>query len=104
MASSSTAFEKWITTIPELAGGASSPRVQSLFSDIVRQKATNPAAYHANVSWWRRTLHDLLSSGAQLSTDHLVVNLDEDLLQDFTRVVNRKPLALVSVVVGVHRL
>lgn len=95
----SDSFRDWLRTIPELSGAASTARVQSLCSDIAPQKATNPAAYSANVSWWRRTLSNLLESGSQPSSNHLALELDDSVFESITRSAGRRPLAIASVVV-----
>ncbi|KAI9570451.1 Snf7-domain-containing protein [Boletus coccyginus] len=46
----------------------SKSRLQSLYSDISRQKHSNPTSYHAHVSWWQRTLEELVSRGWQTET------------------------------------
>lgn len=43
----------------------SNSRLQSLYSDISRQKHSNPTSYHAHVDWWQRTLQELVSRGWQ---------------------------------------
>ncbi|KIK98727.1 hypothetical protein PAXRUDRAFT_133647 [Paxillus rubicundulus Ve08.2h10] len=43
----------------------SKSRLQSLYSDISRQKHSNPTSYHAHVDWWQRTLEELVSHGWQ---------------------------------------
>ncbi|KAF8447548.1 hypothetical protein L210DRAFT_3628069 [Boletus edulis BED1] len=48
----------------------SQPRLQSLYSDISRQKHSNPTSYHAHVDWWQRTLEELVSRGWQTETTH----------------------------------
>ncbi|KAG0699639.1 Snf7-domain-containing protein [Suillus ampliporus] len=40
-------------------------RLQSLYSDIHRQKHSNPSSFHAHVDWWHRTLKDIISRGWQ---------------------------------------
>ncbi|KAF9053885.1 hypothetical protein BDZ89DRAFT_1098331 [Hymenopellis radicata] len=58
----------------------SKARLQALYSDILPQKAANPAAFHANVEWWRRTLEDFVSEGLQTnSSDRLVLNASRSL-------------------------
>lgn len=49
----------------------SKSRLQSLYSDISRQKHSNPTSYHAHVSWWQRTLEELVSRGWQTETTSL---------------------------------
>ncbi|KAF8557312.1 hypothetical protein OG21DRAFT_1435544 [Imleria badia] len=46
----------------------SKSRLQSLYSDISRQKHSNPTSYHAHVDWWQRTLEELVSRGWQTDT------------------------------------
>lgn len=106
-------LQDWLASIPELSSSSSSSttagpssrisssRVQSLCSDIARQKSANPAAYNANVSWWRRTLASLLESGAQSNGDHTVLNLNDELVESIARSTGRRPMALTSVVVSV---
>ncbi|KAF8136755.1 Snf7-domain-containing protein [Boletus edulis] len=48
----------------------SKPRLQSLYSDISRQKHSNPTSYHAHIDWWQRTLEELVSRGWQTETTH----------------------------------
>ncbi|KAI6045729.1 Snf7-domain-containing protein [Pisolithus marmoratus] len=43
----------------------SKSRLQSLYSDVTRQKHSNPTSYHAHVDWWQRTLEELVSRGWQ---------------------------------------
>ena len=43
----------------------SKSRLQSLYSDVSRQKHSNPTSYHAHVDWWKRTLEELVSRGWQ---------------------------------------
>ena len=46
----------------------SKSRLQSLYSDISRQKNSNPTSYHAHVDWWQRTLEELVARGWQTET------------------------------------
>ncbi|KIJ69013.1 hypothetical protein HYDPIDRAFT_81175 [Hydnomerulius pinastri MD-312] len=43
----------------------SKSRLQSLYSDISRQKHSNPTSYNAHVDWWQRTFEELVSRGWQ---------------------------------------
>src|ERR1700733_10863090 len=94
----SGALHIWISTIAELSTTSSS-RIQSLCSDIARHKETNPAAYNANVSWWRHTLSNLLAQGVQPSGDHLVLHVNDTLVQGIAASIGRRPLAIATVVV-----
>lgn len=104
-------LQDWLASIPELSSSSSqanagsssrisNSRVQSLCSDIARQKSANPAAYNANVSWWRRTLATLLESGAQSNGGHTVLSIDDELVEAIAKSAGRRPMALTSVVVS----
>ncbi|KAG1832055.1 Snf7-domain-containing protein [Suillus variegatus] len=43
----------------------SKSRLQSLYSDIHRQKYSNPSSFHTYVDWWHGTLKDVTSRGWQ---------------------------------------
>jgi charged multivesicular body protein 7 len=79
----------------------SSSRLQSIYSDISRQKHSNPASYNANIEWWRRALEAITRSGVQQRGSRLVLTADTGLM-DLLRVPGAgKPLALSTVVVRV---
>ncbi|KAG6851263.1 hypothetical protein H0H93_011699 [Arthromyces matolae] len=78
----------------------STSRLQALYSDISRQKHSNPASYHSNVEWWQRVLELIVSSGLQeeLLQSRLVLSCGPRLLER-TRIKGvGKPLALGTVV------
>jgi charged multivesicular body protein 7 len=77
----------------------SASRLQSLYSDISRQKSSNPASYNANIEWWRRALEAVVGSGIQQSGSSLVLGAGPSLM-DLLRVSGQKPLALAPVVVS----
>ncbi|KAJ7724452.1 Snf7-domain-containing protein [Mycena maculata] len=73
-------------------------RLQSLYSDISRQKHSNPASYNANIEWWRKALETVVRSGIQSHGSTLVLSAGPGLM-DLLRVPGAgKPLALASVV------
>ncbi|KAJ7444910.1 Snf7-domain-containing protein [Mycena latifolia] len=73
-------------------------RLQSIYSDISRQKHSNPASYHANIEWWRKALEAIVRSGIQQHGSSLVLSANPSLM-DLLRVsVVGKPLALPAVV------
>ncbi|KAJ7510064.1 Snf7-domain-containing protein [Mycena galericulata] len=73
-------------------------RLQSLYSDISRQKHSNPASYHANIEWWRKALEAVVRSGIQQHGSTLVLSAGPTLM-DLLRIPGAgKPLALASVV------
>ncbi|KAJ7271980.1 Snf7-domain-containing protein [Mycena haematopus] len=73
-------------------------RLQSLYSDISRQKHSNPTAYNANIEWWRKALEAITRSGIQQRGSNLVLTADASLM-DLLRVSGvSKPLALSAVV------
>ncbi|KAJ7097750.1 Snf7-domain-containing protein [Mycena belliarum] len=73
-------------------------RLQALYSDISRQKHSNPASYHANIEWWRSALEAIARSGIQQHGSKLGLTAGPSLL-DLLRVSGvGKPLALPAVV------
>lgn len=75
-------------------------RLQSIYSDISRQKHSNPASYHANIEWWRKALEAIVASGIQQHGSTLVLSAGPSLM-DLLRVSGvGKPLALAAVVVS----
>lgn len=82
----------------------SSSRLQSIYSDISRQKHSNPASYNANIEWWRKALEAIVRSGIQQRGSNLVLSADARLM-DLLRVSGvGKPLALSTVVVSLSYL
>ncbi|KAJ7087847.1 Snf7-domain-containing protein [Mycena epipterygia] len=76
----------------------STSRLQSIYSDISRQKHSNPASYHANIEWWRKALEAIVGSGLQQHGSNLVLTAGPSLM-DLLRVSGvGKPLALATVV------
>ncbi|KAJ8586100.1 hypothetical protein M405DRAFT_772128 [Rhizopogon salebrosus TDB-379] len=59
-----TSVSPALSTLPTYAS-ASRSRLQSLYSDIHRQKYSNPSSFHTHVDWWHRTLKDFISRGWQ---------------------------------------
>ena len=86
------ALPPYVTTSPS--------RLQALYSDISRQKHSNPTSYHANVEWWHKVLQLFVSSGLQReSRSRLVLNAGRNLIDQFRLERAGKPLALGAVVV-----
>ncbi|KAH9980991.1 hypothetical protein BGW80DRAFT_303011 [Lactifluus volemus] len=62
--------------------GLPTPRIQPLYSDISRQKHSNPTTYSSNVAWWHSTLESITSRGWLPSTpDRLILHADQSLLE-----------------------
>ncbi|KAG2158232.1 Snf7-domain-containing protein [Suillus bovinus] len=53
-----------LSTLPNYTSTSKS-RLKSLYSDIHRQKHSNPSSFHAYVDWWHGTLKDVTSRGWQ---------------------------------------
>jgi charged multivesicular body protein 7 len=96
--SSPPTFSRSVLALPPYAT-ASPSRLQALYSDISRQKHSNPTSYHANIEWWRKTLQLLVSSGLQQSKSRLVLNAGRNLVEEVRLERVGKPLALGAVVV-----
>ncbi|KAF8623494.1 hypothetical protein AX15_006277 [Amanita polypyramis BW_CC] len=82
----------------------STTRLHALYSDISRQKHSNPASYRANVGWWQRALESVVSSGAQHTRDtantsgRLVLHVGRSLMDSFKVEGVGKPLGLGAVI------
>ena len=83
----------------------STTRLYALYSDISRQKRSNPTSYHANVGWWRHTLESVVNSGAQHTRDmantsgRLVLHAGRSLMDSLKVEGVGKPLGLGVVIV-----
>ncbi|KAL5532598.1 hypothetical protein ACEPAF_4372 [Sanghuangporus sanghuang] len=77
----------------------SKARLKSLYSDITRQKTSNPAAYTSNVEWWKRTLGTLAAHGLQVGTsDTLILHASPELVETLRLEGVGKPLGLAAVI------
>ena len=90
-----------LSTISEFSSDTASARsrLQSLYSDIVTRKELNPAGFHANVAWWRRLLEGALRQGLLPGGDHLVLHVNDCLLEALRWNPFGRPLAIPSVIV-----
>ena len=90
-----------LSTISEFSSDTTSARsrLQSLYSDIVARKELNPAGFHANVAWWRRLLEGALRLGLLPGGDHLVLHVNDYLLEALRWNPLGRPLAIPSVIV-----
>lgn len=83
----------------------SKDRLHALYSDISRQKRSNPTSYLANVNWWQRALESIVSSGAQYEPDvvqahgRLVLHVGRSLMDTLKVEGVGKPLGLGAVIV-----
>ena len=76
-------------------------RIQSLYSDISRQKHSNPTTYNSNIAWWRATLEDIVSRGWLPNTpDRLILHAEQNLLETLRYERVGKPLCLGTVIVS----
>lgn len=95
----SASVSDYISSLPEYRAG--SQRLQSIYSDLAKQRLSNPAGYSANVEWWRRTLSEVTSRGLQAG-GILVLRADSLLVDEFRWEKVGRPLgagyALVSFV------
>ncbi len=81
--------------------GLSNSRIQSLYSDISRQKHSNPTTYNANISWWHSTLKAIISHGWLPNTpDRLILHAEQSLPETLRYERVGKPLCLGTVIVG----
>ena len=100
MPPTSSISSKQFLSLPNFTGTSPS-RLQSLYSDISRQKHSNPTSYQSNVSWWRATLEAIVAKGWQPNSfDKLVLHVDQS-LPDYLRYEGTgKPLCLGTVIVS----
>ncbi|KAI0275890.1 Snf7-domain-containing protein [Russula aff. rugulosa BPL654] len=79
--------------------GLSNSRIQSLYSDISRQKHSNPTTYNANIAWWHSTLEAIVSRGWLPNTpDRLILHAEQSLLETLRYERIGKPLCLGTVI------
>jgi len=76
----SSSISEYISTLPEYK--ATSQRLQSLYSDLAKQRLSNPTGYSANVEWWRRILSEATARGLQ-PAGVLVLRVDSLLVDAF---------------------
>ena len=93
------------TALPFYATATPS-RLQALYSNISRQKHSNPTSYYANVQWWQRVLEEYVASGLQEELpeargSRLVLNAGLPLMEKFRVEGVGKPLAFSAVIVSI---
>ncbi|KAH7341142.1 hypothetical protein B0J17DRAFT_654403 [Rhizoctonia solani] len=86
-----TPIGEFLSSLPEYK--SNSQRLQSLYSDLNRQRLSNPAGYSANVEWWRRTLSEITARGFQ-PAGVLVLRADTVLVDSFRWDKVGKPLGV----------
>lgn len=80
---------------------SSTPRLKSLYSDISRQKHSNPTSYRSTVHWWHEVLQAvILKHWLPQSPDTLVLHALPTLADSFRYEGTGKPLCLATVIVS----
>jgi hypothetical protein len=80
---------------------SSTSRLKSLYSDVSRQKHSNPASYRSTVHWWRGVLQTVvLKHWLPQSPDTLVLHALPTLADSFRYEGAGKPLCLATVIVS----
>ncbi|KAJ7650488.1 hypothetical protein FB45DRAFT_731124 [Roridomyces roridus] len=78
---------------------SSSPnRLQSVYSDLSRQKQSNPESYQANIRWWHKAFESMASSGIQQEKSTFVLRVGPALMTLLRVQGVGKPLALPTVI------
>jgi charged multivesicular body protein 7 len=96
--SANNALTSYLSTFNEFK---STPRIQSLYSDLGRQKISNPSGYAANLSWWRTTLQEIVSRRIQpKDVDALILHVDQDLSDSLRWEKVGRPAGLGTLVVS----
>jgi charged multivesicular body protein 7 len=99
MATSTTLSSFLSATFPEYKSPPPA-RLKSLYSDVFRQKESNPEGYRSSLAWWTNTLQQLAQAGHQpTSDDKLVLHADDALLESLRWQSAGRPLGLGSIVV-----
>ena len=89
----------FLSSLPSY-NGLTNSRIQSLYSDISRQKHSNPTTYNANITWWHTTLEAIVSRGWLPNTpDRLILHAEQSLLEILRYERVGKPLCLGTVIV-----
>ncbi|KAG1827170.1 Snf7-domain-containing protein [Suillus subaureus] len=87
----------------------SKSRLHSLYSDIHRQKHSNPSSFHAYVDWWHGTLKDFISRGWQGSdgpdgtSNKLILGARRTLVDKLRYEGVGKPLGLGTTIAEMQR-
>ncbi|KAI5119736.1 hypothetical protein M0805_008666 [Coniferiporia weirii] len=98
MASSTSKFNARLSEISTYSY-ISTTRLKSIYSDLSRQKSSNPAAFNSNIDWWKRTLGALVRQGLQAdSNDALVLHASPELAECLRYEGVGKPLGLAAVI------
>jgi charged multivesicular body protein 7 len=80
---------------------SSTSRLRSLYSDVSRQKHTNPASYRSTVHWWREVLQTVvLKHWLPQASDTLILHALPTLADSFRYEGAGKPLCLATVIVS----
>ncbi|THH10698.1 hypothetical protein EW145_g1134 [Phellinidium pouzarii] len=87
-----------LSVIPTFSS-LSTSRLKSIYSDLSRQKASNPASFHSNVDWWKRTLGAFVLLGLQSdSKNSLILHASPELSESLRYDGVGKPLGLAAVI------
>lgn len=84
-----------LQSIPEY----STAKVQFYYSSLPGRKTSNPTGYSSALSWWRKTLSELTAKGL-LSSDKLILEVDEDLKEKLRWDKIGRPSSLGVIVVS----
>lgn len=104
--SSPVASTSTLQSLPSYSNSSVS-RLRSLYSDVSRQKQSNPSTFTAQVQWWHDTLEALVERGMQQegkATDTLVLHANSALVERLRYDGVGKPLGLGAVVVSTLKL
>ncbi|TDL21517.1 hypothetical protein BD410DRAFT_829025 [Rickenella mellea] len=90
----------WLSSLPKYSKTSKS-RLQSLYSDLARQKLSNPTSFNSNVAWWRETLESLAIHSWRTREDSsgaLTLQVNSSLTEKLRYPGVGKPLGLGAVV------
>ncbi|KAG9043382.1 hypothetical protein FS837_009678 [Tulasnella sp. UAMH 9824] len=97
----SDSFSSFLTTtFPNEYKTPTPPRLQALYSDVYRQKQSNPEGFQSSIGWWTNTLETVVRKGKQpqpQSNDHLVLHASDKLAEALRWEKVGRPIGLGAV-------
>lgn len=102
--SPSSSFTTFLsTTFPNEYKSPAPPRLQSLYSDISRQKQSNPEGFQSSIGWWTNALETVVRKGKQpepQSSDYVVLHATDKLAEALRWEKVGRPIGLGAVLVS----
>ncbi|KAG8945654.1 hypothetical protein FRC04_000615 [Tulasnella sp. 424] len=101
MSTDSSSFTTFLTTtFPTEYKSPAPPRLQSLYSDISRQKQSNPEGFQSSIGWWTNALETVVRRGKQpqpQAEDYVVLHATDKLAEALRWEKVGRPIGLGAV-------